>query len=75
MFRLSLHEPSKHEIIVQNIKEPDGVAVDWMSLKLYWVDASEKVIEVSELDGKHRSVLVSTGLTEPRSIAVDPSDG
>ncbi|XP_057299879.1 low-density lipoprotein receptor-related protein 8-like [Hydractinia symbiolongicarpus] len=73
--RLSLHEPGKHEIIVQNIKEPDGVAVDWMSLKLYWVDASEKVIEVSELDGKHRSVLVSTGLTEPRSIAVDPTDG
>ena len=49
-----------------------GIAVDWISDKLYWTDESKKVIEVSKLDGSNRTVLFSKDIDHPRPIVVDP---
>ena len=57
------------------LQNPDGLAVDWVAKNLYWCDKGSDTIEVSDLDGKHRSVLISNGLSEPRAIAVDPLGG
>ena len=57
------------------LQNPDGLAVDWVGKNLYWCDKGSDTIEVSDLNGKHRSVLISKGLSEPRAIAVDPLDG
>lgn len=48
------------------------MAVDWVTNKLYWSDAGTKRIEVSNLDGSMRSILIWEGLDKPRDIVVDP---
>ena len=35
-----------------------GLAVDWVTSKLYWTDAGTNRIEVSHLDGTMRTLLV-----------------
>ena len=57
------------------LQNPDGLAVDWVGKNLYWCDKGSDTIEVSDLNGKHRSVLITEGLSEPRAIAVDPLGG
>ena len=63
---------SEQLITLQN---PDGLAIDWIGKNLYWCDKGSDTIEVSDLHGRHRNVLISNGLSEPRAIAVDPLDG
>lgn len=60
---------------LKNRSVPDGVAIDWIGRKLYWSDAGLDLIEVAELDGSSRLVIVHTGLDEPRAIALDPTEG
>jgi len=38
--------------------------------QIYWTDAGRNSIEVAELDGRNRKVLVWTGLESPRAIAL-----
>ena len=52
-----------------------GLAVDWVTKKLYWTDAGTNRIEVSNLDGTLRSLLIWDGLDRPRDIVVDPIGG
>ncbi|XP_030387623.1 low-density lipoprotein receptor-related protein 1 [Scaptodrosophila lebanonensis] len=54
------------------LKNPDGLAVDWVAKNLYWCDKGLDTIEVSQLDGKYRRVLISEQLREPRGVALDP---
>ncbi|XP_046864726.1 low-density lipoprotein receptor-related protein 4-like [Xenia sp. Carnegie-2017] len=63
------------KIIVKNVASPDGLAVDWVTGKLYWTDAGRKRIEVSELDGRYRSTLIDTNLDMPRDIVLHPYYG
>lgn len=53
-------------------ESPAGLAVDWVTSKLYWTDAGTKRIEVSNLDGTMRALLVWEDLDKPRDIVVDP---
>ena len=51
----------------------DDIAVDWVSNKLYWVDAVWARIEVMDLDTLNRTQILRTGPnTSPRAIAVEP---
>jgi len=54
------------------LKNPDGLAVDWVAKNLYWCDKGLDTIEVSQLDGKYRKVLINEYLREPRGIALHP---
>lgn len=45
-------------LIRQNLSLPNGLAVDHDAGKLYWADGGTKAIEVSNLDGTGRSVLI-----------------
>ena len=54
---------------------PAGLSVDWLTQKLYWTDADSQCIEVSNMDGTMRTVLVWSGLDKPRDIAVMPTTG
>ena len=58
-----------------SLESPAGLAVDWVSRKLYWTDAGTDRIEVANLDGTMRTVLVYEGLDRPRDIIVDPLHG
>lgn len=57
------------------LRNADGLAVDWVANNLYWCDKGSDTIEVSKLDSRYRKVLISSGLQEPRAIALDPRQG
>ena len=59
----------------QGIGICDGLAIEWRSRLLYWSDVTFDRIEVAKINGTDRSVLVSTGLSQPRAVAVDPEAG
>ncbi|XP_020626035.1 low-density lipoprotein receptor-related protein 4-like isoform X3 [Orbicella faveolata] len=61
--------------IVTGIGVCDGLAVDWRASQLYWTDTTYYTISVSDLDGKNQALLISSGLEEPRGIALDLDDG
>lgn len=63
----------KKPFITENIRSPEGVAVDWISRRLYWTDSEKDTVEVASLDDPTvRSVIVRSNLVNPRGIAVDP---
>ncbi|XP_033119828.1 low-density lipoprotein receptor-related protein 4-like isoform X4 [Anneissia japonica] len=48
----------------------DGMAVDWISLKVYWVDYLQDRLRVSSYDGMSTSVMFYN-VDSPRALAVD----
>lgn len=57
-----------------DIVSPEGIAIDWISRRIYWTDSSKDTIEVASLDnGTVRAIVIKTGLVNPRGIAVDPN--
>lgn len=71
----------KSEIIVStNLKSVEGMALDWVSNLLYFVDGSRATIEVIRTDIDHqgrmrRTILSAPTLKKPRGIAVHPKAG
>ncbi|KAL8579462.1 hypothetical protein ACOMHN_026827 [Nucella lapillus] len=57
------------------VRNPDGLAVDWVGRNLYWCDKTTDTIEVSLLNGSNRLVLLRKGLQEPRGLEVFPQKG
>jgi len=51
------------------------VAVDWIHDLLYWTDSRTSRIEVADLNGKNRKVLVWEELQRPRALALHPLKG
>ena len=62
-------------IIISNIGVCDGLAVEWRTPQLYWTDTSSNRISVSDLSGNNQAIVLSSGLDEPRDIALDPDRG
>lgn len=52
-----------------------GIAVDWLSRKLYWTDSTLSRIYVSELDGSSKTVLVTVDDGTLTDIVVHPIEG
>lgn len=51
----------------------DGLAWDWIGENIYWTDYCQDEIEVYNPRSGHRTVIINTGLREPRAIVVDPT--
>lgn len=69
-------DPSQQVPLVEtSLQTPVGLAVDWLQHNLYWTDSGDKSISVASVDGTKRRVLISTDLSEPRSLALDPHHG
>ncbi|VDO82840.1 unnamed protein product [Soboliphyme baturini] len=73
--RVKLDGSDESDVVISEFDESDGIALDWVARNIYWTDAGTRRIEVASLDGHARRILVSTGLTHPRAIAVDPAGG
>ncbi|KAL7046079.1 hypothetical protein ACKWTF_002468 [Chironomus riparius] len=56
----------------QNMKNPDGIAFDWIGKNIYWCDKGRQTIEVSKDNGRYRKILINKDLDEPRAIILDP---
>ena len=51
----------------------DGLAWDWIAGNLYWTDYCQDDIEVFNPQSGHQTVIINSGLIEPRAIVVDPT--
>lgn len=60
------------QIFDSGVTVTESLAVDWVGRNLYWTDYVLETIEVSKLDGTHRTVLVSENVTNPRGLVLDP---
>ena len=54
---------------------PRGLAVDWVTGNVYFVDVLSKTLRVVSYDGKFTKTIVSGLLDKPRAVAVDPKNG
>ncbi|XP_067123645.1 low-density lipoprotein receptor-related protein 1 isoform X3 [Centruroides vittatus] len=61
--------------IITGLKEPRGIAVNWIGKHIYWVDAGTDTISIATLDGKLKRTLITTDLDQPHDIVVDPNFG
>lgn len=66
-------EPQK--VIDLGLALPEGIAVDWLGLNIYWTDPTSHRIEVSRLVGTSRRTLLWDETYEPHSIVLDPVSG
>ena len=74
IYRVNYDGTSK-TLIMKDVVNVEGVAIDWIGRKMYWTTYKSGTIEVATLDGKFRKVLLNTGLEYPRGMAVDPIAG
>ena len=54
------------------MKSPEGLAIDWINRVLYWTDSGLQVIASAKLEDKTINNIITTGLVNPRGIAVHP---
>ncbi|PFX23095.1 Low-density lipoprotein receptor-related protein 6, partial [Stylophora pistillata] len=52
---------ARQSIITGNLVWPNGLAIDKASNQLYWVDAKLDKIEMSDLNGGNRKIIMSSG--------------
>ena len=71
----SNYDGSSKTLIIDEVVNVEGVAIDWIGRKMYWTTYKSETIEVATLDGKYRKVLINAGLEYPRGMAVDPIAG
>ncbi|OXU25251.1 hypothetical protein TSAR_015309 [Trichomalopsis sarcophagae] len=68
--KVSFQGKNEDTVIDGCIDTVDSLVVDSIGRKLYWTDVGLNSIEVSDLDGKNRKVLVWSGLDNPRAVAL-----
>jgi low-density lipoprotein receptor-related protein 1 (alpha-2-macroglobulin receptor) len=67
--------PKPQVVINQGLSTVEGIAVDWLNYKIYWIESKFDHIEVANLDGTQRTSIISGEMQNPRAIAVDPTNG
>ncbi|XP_060033733.1 low-density lipoprotein receptor-related protein 2 [Erinaceus europaeus] len=75
VFSVSINGSHLQEVLNVSVDKPENLAVDWINNKLYVVETRASRIEITNLDGSSRVVLISENLGNPRGIAVDPTVG
>ncbi|XP_044749052.1 low-density lipoprotein receptor-related protein 4 [Coccinella septempunctata] len=66
---------SQETIVETNLESPIGIGYDWLTKKIYWVDARMNRLEVVDIEGNNRCLLVWEDIDTPRDIVVNPYDG
>lgn len=63
---------NQHYVLMENIKNVESIALDYVNDLIYWTDTDRNVIEVADVrNPMKRKVLVDTDLDEPKGIVVD----
>ena len=68
--RANLDGSDVEDIISNGLDTPDGMAIDSIGRKIYWTDTGLNRIEMANLDGSMRKVLVWERLDKPRAISL-----
>ena len=64
-----------HHNDVSSVPFPEGIAVDWISSKLYWTDAKRDAIYVGDLRNGRKVTIIEGKIDSPKAIVVSPSTG
>lgn len=60
------------QIVYKNdLRSPEGIAIDYASRNLYYVDSIKDEIGVISIDGRYQKGLITEGLVNPRALAID----
>ncbi len=73
--RIFVNGTGEQNVIRHEAHGLEGIAIDWVGRKIYWMDRTSKHIEVAELNGNHRRTIVGRSISDPRAIAVHPGIG
>ena len=60
-------------VIESGLSLVEGLAYDWVGKNLYWLDSKLNTIEVSQIDGANRMIIVNQNISQPRGLALDPA--
>lgn len=73
--KISSVSPSADDIttIIEDGINPEGVAYDWTSKKIYWTDSANNSIYAMNMDGSHIVMIIQ--VERPRAIVLDPCRG
>lgn len=63
------------DVIVDSLDTADGIAIDYIERHIYWTDAGKDRIEVADLDGELRKILIWQNLDSPRAIVLHLAEG
>ncbi|KAF4524942.1 hypothetical protein B566_EDAN012698 [Ephemera danica] len=75
IFRASINGTGTKEAVIRHDSHGlEGIALDWVGRKLYWLDRHSRHLDVSELNGTYRKTL-KAGIADPRAIVVHPGKG
>ncbi|KAI5717758.1 hypothetical protein M8J77_010754 [Diaphorina citri] len=74
IYRSRVGSTEKERVIRHDSHGLEGLAVDWVGRKLYWLDRHSKQLDVAELDGTNRKTL-KTAIQDPRGITLHPGIG
>jgi len=61
------------EVIMANVSDPVGIAIDIESDHLYWLDNAMGILSRSDLDGSNTTEIL-TDLNSPHAITLDTVD-
>ena len=64
-----------HHNDYSSVPFPEGLAVDWISGKLYWTDAKRDAIYVADLRNARKMTIIEGKIDSPKAIVVSPSNG
>ena len=64
-----------HHNDYSSVPFPEGLAVDWISGKLYWTDAKRDAIYVGDLRNGRKMTIIEGKIDSPKAIVVSPSNG
>ena len=59
---------TRQKLITSDIIWPNGLTLDFAQNKMYWVDSKLKRLEVANMDGSERKLLVHNGLSRPFAL-------
>lgn len=74
IYRSPVGKTTKEPVIRHDSHGLEGISVDWIGRKLYWLDRHSKNLDVAELNGTSRKTL-KTSIADPRALVVHPGIG
>lgn len=63
------------EVLNISVNNVQNLAVDWVNIKLYVLEAMVERIDMCNFDGSNRVTLVAENLETPHGLALDPTVG
>ncbi|XP_071451711.1 low-density lipoprotein receptor-related protein 2 [Hetaerina americana] len=70
----SVGDEKREPVIRHDSHGLEGLAIDWVGRKLYWLDRHSRHLDVAELNGRWRKTLLAN-VSDPRALALHPGTG